>query len=265
MNFRFPLAVAAIFALPLQLALAQVPPAPVPTPAPTAAPTPLPGAQPTPVQDPKKDDTPGEVPKGTSTETVKPTPLPTGPTPTPTPKTIEDLTKGFDKTEGVFTIYKKVENNKQKYLAEVKESQIGPLFLLQTTFASGNGGRAVAGRPVDDTVWKFQRTPDDRLVIVAPNIWYRANDLNLKIAVERDFPEAFLAVFAILAKNTTKKTVLIDFAPFFDGKIPGLNTAFSGGPLAALTGAGSFTLDPELSYIEKWKNFPANIVVETLF
>ena len=265
MKFHLSIALAALCVLPLHWAFGQVPPEPIPTPAPTAAPTPLPGTAPTPIQDPKKDDTPGEMPKGAGTETVNATPLPKGPTPTPTPKTIEDLTKGYEKDEGVFTIYRKIENNKQKFFAEIKESQIGPMFLLQSTFASGNAGRAVAGRPADDTIWKWERTPDDRLVVVAPNIWYRAKDPNLKVAVERDFPEAYLSVFSILAKDEKKKTLLIDIAPFFDGKIPGLNTAFSGGALAALTSAGNYVPDPELSYIEKFKNFPQNIVVESLF
>ena len=261
--------------LPLMVArasFAQVPPpsptpAPNPTTAPTPAPTPngtpVPGA--TPVQDPRKDDTPGTGgDKGAAAPQGTPAPTP-DPDATPKPKTIEQLTKGFEKVEGLFTLYRKTSENKQRLMAEIKESQIGPLFMLQSTFATGNAGSAVAGRPADDTVWRWVKTPDNRLAVVAPNLWYRSTDPNLKIAVERDFPDAYLDITPILATDAAKKTLLIDFSGFFDGSIPGLNTAFQGGPLSELTGAGSYVLDPELSFVERLKNFPTNLVVESLY
>ena len=271
-------------ALPLLLAratFAQVPPSPNPTQAPdpnpttAPAPAPVPGTPPipgttpvpgaTPVQDPRKDDTPGSGDKkGASTPQGTPAPTP-DPDATPKPKTIEQLTKGYDKVDGLFTLYRKTADNKQKLLAEIKESQIGTLFLLQSTFATGNAGSAVAGRPADDTVWRWQKTPDNRLAVVAPNLWYRTTDPNLKIAVERDFPDAYLDITPILASDDKKKTLLIDFSGFFDGSIPGLNTAFQGGALSELTGAGSYVLDPELSFVERLKNFPTNLVVESLY
>lgn len=275
----------ALALLPLlaRASFAQVPPSPVPTPAPPVAPTPAPAPNPgspnptpvapgsppapsaPPVQDPRKDDTPaanGKTGAGTAQGTPVPTPNPDA---TPVPKTIEQLTKNYEKIPGLFTLYRRTADNKQRFLAEIKESQIGTLFLLQSTFATGNAGIAVAGRPADDTVWRWQRTPDNRIAVVTPNLWYRTTDPNLKIAVERDFPDAFLDITPILAKDDAKKTLLIDFSSFFDGTIPGLNTAFQGGPLAALTGAGSYVIDPQLSFIERVKSFPSNLVVESLF
>lgn len=245
----------------LPQAQAQVGPEPTPNPTPVAtpAPSPTPVAGPTPApQDPRKTDTPGQAaPGAAATPAPSATPTPTG---TPAPKTIEELTKGYDKIEGLFTLYRKVENNHQKLLAEVKESQIGPLFLLQSTYATGNAGRITAGRPARDVVWRFQRTPDDRLILSVPNLWYRANDPNLKEAVERDFPDAYLDVFTIQATSKERNTVLIDFSGLFDGGVTGLNTALDGGPLRGLV--DSYALDSELSFIEKIKNFPTNLVVE---
>jgi len=270
---------------------AQVPPSPVPVPSPTVTPKPTPGGTPAPtpaptgtpvpgttpvpgatpktgkdpIQDPRKDDTPaanGKKGEGTPQGTPAPTPDPDA---TPKPKTIEQITKSYEKIPGLFTLYRKTSENKQRFLAEIKESQIGPLFLLQSTFATGNAGIAVAGRPADDTVWRWQKTPDNRLAVVAPNLWYRTTDPNLKIAVERDFPDAFLDITPILATDSAKKTLLIDFSSFFDGSIPGLNTAFQGGPRSELGGSGSYILDPELSFIERVKNFQTNLVVESLF
>ncbi|WP_123580553.1 zinc-dependent metalloprotease [Abditibacterium utsteinense] len=249
-------------------------PTPVPTPAPLPVPTPLPnpapGATPLPVptpapQDPRKGDTPaGAAPVSGAAASATPGATPSvTPTPAP-PKTIEELTKGYDKTEGLFTLFRKLEKNDQKILAEVKESQIGPLFLLQSTYATGNAGRITAGRPANDLVWRFERTPDDRLILSTPNLWYRSNDPNLKKAVERDFPDAFLAGFPILARSDARKTVLIDFSVLFDGSVSGLNTALqSDGPLRGLV--DSYALDSDLSFYESVKNFPTNLVVDVRY
>lgn len=228
-------------------------PAPVPTPAPSPTPNPVPAPAP---QDPRKSDTPGQAAPSTAA-TPAPSPAPTA---APAPKTIEEITKGADKLEGVFTLYRKVENNRQRLWAEVKESQIGPLFLLQSTYASGNAGRVTAGRPARDLVWRFRKTPDDRLIFSVPNLWYRASDPNLKAAVERDFPDAYLAVFPILARSKERNTLLIDFSGLFSGTVTGLNAAFEGGPLRGL--ADSYALDSDLSFIEEIKNFPTNLVAE---
>ena len=200
---------------------------------------------------------------------VAPAPTAATATPTPTekpdkPKTIAELTKGTEKDEGIFTLYRKVEKNKQKIYAEVRQSQIGPLFMLQSTFATGAAGIVAAGRPARDLVWKWERTPDDRLLVAAPNVWYRSQDPNLKEAVERDFPEAYLDDFAILASDEEKKTVLIDFTDFFDGSLTGLNTAFIAEDNAKGT-RNSYVLDSSLTFNKSVKNFPLNLVVETSY
>ena len=253
-----------------------IPPAPTPTPQPsnpTPTPTPKPGdpaPTPKPPVEPGEGDTPKPKIQDGLPEDGKTAPaIPATPTPAPTekpdkPKTIEELTKGYEKDDGLFTLYRKVEKNKQHVFAEVRESQIGPLFMLQSTFATGAAGIVAAGRPARDLVWKWERTPDDRLLVAAPNVWYRSSDPNLKQAVARDFPEAYLEDFPILAKDDDKKTVLIDFTDFFDGSLTGLDTAFiADGPDKEKQ--NSYVLDPSLTFNQSVKNFPTNIVVETSY
>ncbi len=248
-----------------------VPPGPVP-PGPVPTPTPKPG-DPAPTPKPPVEPGEGDTPKpkiqdGLPEGDGKIAPA-SAPTPAPTekpdkPKTIAELTKGYEKDDGLFTLYRKVEKNRQKVLAEVRESQIGPLYMLQSTFATGAAGIVAAGRPARDLVWKWERTPDDRLLVAAPNVWYRSNDPNLKQAVERDFPAAYLEDFAILAKDDDKKTVLIDFTDFFDGSLTGLNTAFiAEGPNKEKQ--NSYVLDSSLTFNQSVKNFPLNMVVETSY
>ena len=249
---------------------AQEPPAPAPTATPTPAPKPGdPAPTPKPPVAPGEGDTPkpkiqdglpadGKAGATAATATPAPTEKPDK------PKTIAELTKGYEKDEGLFTLYRKVEKNKQKVFAEIRESQIGPLFMLQSTFATGAAGIVAAGRPARDLVWKWERTPDDRLLVAAPNVWYRSKDPNLKEAVERDFPEAYLGDFAILARDDEKKTVLIDFTDFFDGSLTGLDTAFIADDSAKGT-QNSYLLDPSLTFNKSVKNFPLNMVVETSY
>ena len=242
---------------------AQEPPAPTPTP------TPQPG-DPIPTPTPPSDTPKPKIPDGLPADGKTAPPTAATPTPAPTekpeakPKTIAELTKGYEKEEGLFTLYRKVEKNKQKIFAEVRESQIGPLFMLQSTFATGAAGIVGAGRPARDLVWKWERTPDDRLLVAAPNVWYRSKDPNLKEAVGRDFPEAYLDDFAILAKDDEKKTVLIDFTDFFDGSLTGLNTAFIAEDAAKST-TNSYVIDPTLTFNKSVRNFPLNMVVETSY
>ena len=265
-----------LFALAAPPVFAQEPPAP-PAPVPPT-PTPRPGdpaPTPKPLVEPGEGDTPKpKIPDGlpadgkTAPATVPATAAtPTGATaekPEAKPKTIAELTKGYEKDDGLFTLYRKVEKNRQKVLAEIRESQIGPLFMLQSTFATGAAGIVASGRPARDLVWKWERTPDDRLLVAAPNVWYRSQDPNLKEAVKRDFPEAYLEDFPILAKDDEKKTVLVDFTDFFDGSLTGLNTAFiADGPDKEKQ--NSYVLDPSLTFNQSVKNFPTNIVVETSY
>ncbi len=266
---------------PGPVAPGPVPPAPEPVPDPVPAPKP---GDPNPNPTPKPDD-PAPTPKPPVTPGEGDTPKPkiqdglpdngktapaipaTAPTPNPTekpdkPKTIAELTKGYDKDDGLFTLYRKVEKNKQKVFAEIRESQIGPLYMLQSTFATGAAGIVAAGRPARDLVWKWERTPDNRLLVSAPNVWYRSDDPNLKEAVKRDFPEAYLEDFPILARNDEKKTVLIDFTDFFDGSLTGLDTAFIAEGASKETN-NSYVIDPSLTFNDSVKNFPLNMVVET--
>ena len=277
------ISVGALLAFAISPAFAQepvppgpVPPTPVPNPDPNPAPTPTPkpgdpAPAPKPPVEPGGGDTPKpKIPDGLPADNDKNVKAPATPTPEPTekpeakPKTIAELTKGYKKDDGLFTLYSKVVNNKQKVFAEVRESQIGPLYMLQSTFATGAAGIIAAGRPARDLVWKWERTPDDRLLVAAPNVWYRSTDPNLKQAVARDFPEAYLEDFPILAKDDAKKTVLIDFSSFFDGSITGLDTAFLAEG-AAKESQNSYALDPSLTFNDSVKNFPLNMVIETNF
>ena len=82
------------------------------------------------------------------------------------PKNIDETIKDWEKLPGVFTLYRKLDGNKQKLMLELSEAQLDKLYMLQMTASSSGAGRINAGSPLTDVVLKWQKTPDDRLLLV---------------------------------------------------------------------------------------------------
>jgi hypothetical protein len=183
-------------------------------------------------------------------------------------KTIDDIVKGYEKLPGVFTIYKKKEAGRDTIYAEIKEDQLGKLMLLETTASTGNATGIVAGDPIDDLLFKFDRL-DDKLLLVTPNINFRADEKSpINRAIKRSFADGILESFKIEGKQPDRKSVLINVSDFFRSDIAQISRALSGGPLAALFGGGgggSYGMDREKTYVAAIKNYPENLVVETQY
>lgn len=184
-------------------------------------------------------------------------------------KTIDDIVKGYEKLPGVFTIYKKKEAGRETIYAEIREDQLGKLMLLETTASTGNAAGIVAGDPIDDLLFKFDRL-DDKLLLVTPNINFRADEKSpINRAIKRSFADGILESFKIEGKQPDRKSLLINVSDFFRSDIAQISKALSGGgPLAALLGGGggvAYGMDREKTYVAAIKNFPENLVVETQY
>lgn len=171
------------------------------------------------------------------------------------PKNIDETVKDWEKLPGLWTMYRKLEGNKQKLMLELTEEQLGKMYILQMTSSSGNG-RVSAGSPLIDVVLQWEKTPDDRLLLVSPNLTYRVKkDSAQAAAVEREFPATTVEVFTIAAKQEDRKSLLLDVSDFFRANIPGAGKLFD-------TGDFGITIDGGKSYIESIKNLPENLVVQ---
>jgi hypothetical protein len=183
-------------------------------------------------------------------------------------QTIDDKIKdGFEKLPGVVTLYRKTESGRDQIYAELREDQIGKIMMLQATASTGTAGQIVEGDPIDDLVFKFTRTPDDRIVLTVPNFWYRA-DAGTPVgrSVRRSFADAFLQSFRIEAKQADRKSVLIDVSELFKGDISQISQAFAGGGILGMPSmGGGYGMDREKTYIQTVKNFPDNLVVSTQY
>ncbi len=179
-------------------------------------------------------------------------------------KSIDEVVKDYEKTPGLFTLYRKKESGRETVYLEVKESQLDKLHLLQATLGTGTSGRAVAGNPVNDLVFKFCKMQEDKLYLVTPNLGFRARE-NTPIArsVRRSFPDGYLESFKIEAKQEDRKSLLINITDFFRGDIAQITNTFSGGGGMFGGGGASYSLDRDKTFVSAWKNFPENLTVET--
>ncbi|MGE0000568.1 MAG: zinc-dependent metalloprotease [Fimbriimonadaceae bacterium] len=185
------------------------------------------------------------------------------------PKTIDETTEGFEKIEGQFTFYKKVESGETTLYLEIPASLLGKWTMLQATASSGTSSELVAGDPLSDLLFQFQEVRKDKLTMVVPNYLFRAKSgYEIKKAVERSFADAYVEQFDIEARQEDRNSILIDVSEFFVGNISGIEDRFEGGgPMAALMGGGggSFSLDSSSTYVTSIKSFPENSVVEALY
>lgn len=179
---------------------------------------------------------------------------------------IDEKVKDFEKLPGLFTFYRKKEDQRDRIYMEIREDQLGKLFFLQATASTGTSDRVIAGFPINDIVFRFDRV-DKRIRLVRPNLGFRADRSSpMSRAVQRSFSEALLESFAIEAEQEDRKGILIDVSDLFRGDVARVSQLFQTGglPIPGL-GGGSYSQDRQNTYIERLKVFPENVVVETVY
>jgi hypothetical protein len=74
-------------------------------------------------------------------------------------KTIEEVTKDFEKLEGLFTLYRKKEAGKDTIYMEIRREQLETLYFLQATVSEGLPTFFLAaGTPINDILFKVGAT-----------------------------------------------------------------------------------------------------------
>lgn len=187
-------------------------------------------------------------------------------------KTIDETVKDFEKLDGLFTLYRKKESGRWTIYMEVKEDQLDKLLWLQTTAATGTSDQSqvVAGDPIDDLLFKFQKVEDDKLFMVVPNRNFRADKAKpIAKAVERSFSDSYLESYKIEAKQPDRNSLLINVSDLFRGDIAQISRLFSGGgglPIPGLGGGGaSYSMDKEKTVLRSLKSFPENVFAQTTY
>ena len=183
---------------------------------------------------------------------------------------IDFKTKGWEKFEGLFTLYRKVEESRTRHFLEIKKSQLGQLFILQATASTGNSSQVVAGDPVNDLVFTFEETPTKKIFLKVPNYsWQAPGSAEMERVLQRSFSDSYIESFDIEGRQPNRDSVLIDISQLFLSNISQLSEKVQGGggSLAALLGGGggNFSPDREKSYVKELKVFPTNLYAEVSF
>lgn len=181
-------------------------------------------------------------------------------------KTVDQAVQGFTKLPGAITLYRKTEAGRDTLLAELREDQIGKLMLLQATAGTGTSDQIIAGDPISDIVFKWTRTPDDKLLMVVPN-WRFVADPQTPMgrAVRRSFADGFLQSFKIEAVQPERDSVLIDVSDLFRTDTVGIAATLAGGFMGIPNLAAGYVQDREKTFVESVQNFPENLTVATRF
>jgi hypothetical protein len=158
---------------------------------------------------------------------------------------IAEVTKGYEVKRGFITLY--INARKQHLLGEIPRSLIERPFLLATSIAGG----FYTGWQWDDKMVKWERL-DRRLLLVEPEIRYKAPGGTLRDVVKRTYRDSVLTSVPIVAEGPAG-SCLIDLTALFAGR-----ASLFVGSLAA-------GVDASLTKIIQAKAFEKNVEIELDF
>jgi hypothetical protein len=174
------------------------------------------------------------------------------------PKGFEQLTKGLQRLDGLFTLYRDRSNG--KLYAEIKPDQLNVYHLCTVTLESGIGQSGIySGFDLGDYLFYFRRV-NNKIHFVVPNVYFRtrADDPQLR-SVQRSFSNSVLQTLPIKSYNPKTKSYLVDLGKLFLTDFPGLTqmlTAFL---------ETNYNLDPNKTYFNQVSPFPQNLELESVY
>jgi Met-zincin/Domain of unknown function (DUF5117) len=154
-----------------------------------------------------------------------------------------EVTKGAEKIEGLFTLYRKDEH----LYAELQTKQFDQPLLAPIAIARG---MAMAGQPLnfgDEWVLVFHRA-GDKVQLMRRNIHYKAPAGSpIERAVKQNYTDSILMALPIVALKHSSQAVLIDFSDIF---------------LTDFADLGLGQVDRDRTTWHKVKAFPNNVELE---
>ncbi len=174
------------------------------------------------------------------------------------PKTFEQLVKGTERLDGLFTLYR--DRSQGKLYAELLPNQLNVNYLCNITMESGIGQNGIySGLPLTNFIFNFRRV-DNKIQFVVPNVYFRTRPGDpLQRSVQRSFSSSVLQALSIKSYNPKHKSYLVDLTPLFLNDFPGLTTLLKG-----LLGS-PYSLDSNRSYFDAVKSFPLNVELESVY
>lgn len=171
-------------------------------------------------------------------------------------KPFDELVKDMEVLKGLFTFYRKAEDN--KVLMEILPEQMDRVFLFTGSLEQGIGEKGVyAAQMGGDFPFYFRRVGKS-IQWVQKNTRFRAGEGTPEARfTARSFPDPILAAAKILSKpHPDRKSLLVDVTELFLFDLPGLTIA-----LNQAYQPTSYRFDKERSFLEALKPFPENVLL----
>jgi hypothetical protein len=172
-------------------------------------------------------------------------------------KAFEDVVKDMEVIPGLFTFYRKAEDN--KVLLEIRPDQLEKTFLFAATVDQSVGEKGLyASQQAGDGPFQFHRVGKSVQLVLKNYQFTSAPGTPQASAIARSFPDAILGSAKILSKpQAERKSILVDAAEFFVSDLPGFAVA-----LNQAYAPTNYHFDKGNSSLGTVKAFPHNALVE---
>jgi Met-zincin/Domain of unknown function (DUF5117) len=172
-------------------------------------------------------------------------------------KSFEDTVKDMEAIKGLFTFYRKADED--KVLMEILPEQLDKVFLFSGTVDRATGERGLySSQQAGEFPFYFRRIGKSIQFVIKNSNFTAPTGTPQERFMERSFPDSILSSAKILSKpHPERKSVLVDVSEFFlkdlPGIAPGLNQVYA--PTV-------YHFDKGDSFLGTIKAFPENVLVE---
>ncbi len=174
-------------------------------------------------------------------------------------KPFEEVVKDMAVSKGLFTFYRRAEDN--KVLLEILPSQLDKTFLFSGTLDQGIGERGIYGAQQIGEFPLMLHQVGKSVQLIMRNTAFTAPDGSPAArAIARSFPNSILGAAKLQSKpHPERKSLLIDVSELLvkdvPGFAPGLSQAYS---------PTNYSFDKEKSAVRDVKDFPENCRIELM-
>ena len=168
-------------------------------------------------------------------------------------KAFDEVVKDMEVKRGLFTFYRKADEN--KVLMEILPQQLDKTFLFAGTIDQGTGERGLyASMVAGDFPFLFRRVGKNILWVEKNTNFIAASQTPAARFTARSFTDAILGSAKIQSKpQPERKSVLIDVSEMFVSDLPGFAIG-----LNQVYQPSSYKFDKDHSAIGEVKSFPEN-------
>ena len=173
-------------------------------------------------------------------------------------KPFDEVVKDMEVIPGLFTIYRKADDN--KLLMEIRPEQLEHLFLFAMSFDQSTGERGFYGAMMGgDFPFLFHRVGKTVQWVMKNTAFTASSGTPEARAVARSFPNAILAASKIVSKpHPERKSLLIDVGEMLASRdLPGIAIG-----LNQVYEPTNFSFDKDKSAITAVKAFPENLLFD---